>query len=197
MCAHRGEPSSSLGFRRDKWEFYFSRLSNRWHHCFDFLVVCSTKTKKNTQALKQAKSLKKKKVECMSMFPGFYENLPPHQTFIILTLRLTLSRSDRVAYSALLAVCDTDSHGFEPPTSTNACRHICRYVDQKGSAAMLTSIQSAGVTPEVNLEESHTGKKVCKWEITRSPKMGISGPTKRTYVLQRIDFKKKTNKTLR
>ena len=26
-----------------------------------------------------------------------------------------------------------------------------RYVDQKGSAAMLTSIQSAGVTPEVNL----------------------------------------------
>ena len=36
-------------------------------------------------------------------------------------------------------------------TSTNACEHICKYVDQKGPAAMLTSIQSAGVAPEVNL----------------------------------------------
>ena len=41
--------------------------------------------------------------------------------------------------------------GSSPQTSTNARRHVCRYVDQKGSAAMLTSIQSAGVTPEVNL----------------------------------------------
>ena len=36
-------------------------------------------------------------------------------------------------------------------TSTNACRHICKYRDQKGLAAMLTSIQSAGVALEVNL----------------------------------------------
>ena len=47
--------------------------------------------------------------------------------------------------------CGTDGRGFEPQTSTNARRHVCRYVDQKGSAAMLTSIQSAGVVPEVNL----------------------------------------------
>ena len=36
-------------------------------------------------------------------------------------------------------------------TSINACRHTCKYMDQKGSAAMLTSIQSSGVAPEVNL----------------------------------------------
>ena len=36
------------------------------------------------------------------------------------------------------------------PNSTNACGHICKYVDQKGSAAILTSIQS-GVAPEMNL----------------------------------------------
>ena len=41
--------------------------------------------------------------------------------------------------------------GWSPQTSTNARRHVCRYVDQKGSAAMLTSIQSEGVPPEVNL----------------------------------------------
>ena len=59
--------------------------------------------------------------------------------------------------------CDTDSPGFEPQTSINACGLICRYMDQKGSAAMLTSIQSAGVTPEVNLRKSlHTGDKARK-----------------------------------
>ena len=47
--------------------------------------------------------------------------------------------------------CGTDGSGFEPRTTTNASRHVCKYVDQKGLAAMLTSIQSAGVTPEVNL----------------------------------------------
>ena len=46
---------------------------------------------------------------------------------------------------------DTDSRGFEPQNPTNAHRHVCRYVDQKGLAAMQTSIQSAGVAPEVNL----------------------------------------------
>ena len=41
--------------------------------------------------------------------------------------------------------------GIEPRTSINACGHVCKYVDQKSSASMLTSIQSVGVTPEVNL----------------------------------------------
>ena len=54
-------------------------------------------------------------------------------------------------YSTVLAACCTDGHRFEPWTSANACRPVCRYVDQKGSAPMLTSVQSAGVTPEMNL----------------------------------------------
>ena len=44
--------------------------------------------------------------------------------------------------------------------STNACGHICKYVDQKGLAAMLTSIQSAGVTPEGNLSITQVRKHV-------------------------------------
>ena len=68
-----------------------------------------------------------------------------------------------MVYSAVLAECGTDGHGFKPQTSTDACGHICRYVDQKGFAAMLTSIQSAGVAPEINYEcEDHTSKKACK-----------------------------------
>ena len=59
--------------------------------------------------------------------------------------------------------CGTDGCGFKPQTSTNACGHVCRYVDQKGSAAMLTSIQSAGVTPEVNLRNQLcAGEEACK-----------------------------------
>ena len=58
-------------------------------------------------------------------------------------------------------------------TSTNACGHICKYVDQKGSPAMLTST----VRGE---SEDHTGEK-CKRstlalkpraDVTRSPKQG-------------------------
>ena len=71
-----------------------------------------------------------------------------------------------MVYSAVLAVCGTDGHGFEPQTSSNACEHVSRYVDQKGSAAMLTTIQSVCVTPEVNLRNSlHTGDKACKQGI--------------------------------
>ena len=73
-----------------------------------------------------------------------------------------LSWSGRVVYSAILAACGTDGHGYEPQTSTNACRHICRYVDQKSSAAMLASVQSAGVTPEVNLRITQA-RKHAKW----------------------------------
>ena len=56
--------------------------------------------------------------------------------------------------------------GLSPQTSTNVHRHVCRYVDQKGSAAMLTSIQSAGVTPEGNLRNPLcTGKEAHKQGI--------------------------------
>ena len=59
------------------------------------------------------------------------------------------SRSVRVVYSAVRAA--QMVMGLSPQTSTNARRHVCRYMDQKGSAAILTSIQSTGVAPEVNL----------------------------------------------
>ena len=62
---------------------------------------------------------------------------------------LTPNWSGRVVYSAMCAA--RTVVGSNPQTSTNARRHVCRYVDQKGLAAMLTSIQSAGVIPEVNL----------------------------------------------
>ena len=101
--------------------------------------------------------------------------------------------------------CGMDGRGFKPWTSINACRHICRYVDQKGLGAMLPSIQSAGVTPEVNLrsllctgEEAHKrGNPHWLWNPEQtSPEVenrGITGPTKRTYVLQFFFKKKKPN----
>ena len=62
---------------------------------------------------------------------------------------------------------------------------------------MLTSIQSAGVAPEVNLRNSAQARKPAsekstlalkpRADVTRSPKQG---PQKRTHVLQKI-FKKK------
>ena len=75
---------------------------------------------------------------------------------------VTFSRAGVAEWSTAQCLLE-DGHGFKPQTSTNACRHVCRYVDQKGSAAMLTSIQSAGVTPEVNLRNSlHAGDKAHK-----------------------------------
>ena len=73
-------------------------------------------------------------------------------------------------------------------TSTNACRHICKYVDQKCLAAMVTSIQSAGVAPEVNLRITQVRKDARDppwiWNPGQtSPEVqnrGISGSTKRT-----------------
>ena len=85
----------------------------------------------------------------------------------------------------MLAACGIDGHGFEPQTSTNACRHICRYVDQKGSTAMLTSIVSRPVSQQVSHQRWIWG--LHKWEsmqslstlalksradVTRSPKQG-------------------------
>ena len=68
------------------------------------------------------------------------------------------SRSGRVVYSAMLAACGTDGQGFKPQNSTNTCEHVCRYMDQKGLAAMLAPIQSAAVTPEVNLRITQARK---------------------------------------
>ena len=61
-------------------------------------------------------------------------------------------------YRAVLTACGTDGCEFEPQTSTNACVHVCKYVDKKGLAAMLTSIQTAGVAPEVNLRITQVRK---------------------------------------
>ena len=69
------------------------------------------------------------------------------------------SLSGRVVYSTVVAACSTDGCGFgHRQTSTNACEHVCRYMDRKDLAAMLTSIQSAGVTSEVNLRIAQTRK---------------------------------------
>ena len=57
---------------------------------------------------------------------------------------------------------------FEPmdQISTNAYWHICKYVDWKDSAAMLTSTLLASVAPEVNLRNPLcTGEEACKWGI--------------------------------
>ena len=56
--------------------------------------------------------------------------------------------------------CGKDGRGFKLRISTNASGHIYKYVDQKGLAAMLTSIQSAGATPEVNLRITQVRKQV-------------------------------------
>ena len=102
------------------------------------------------------------------------------------------SLSGRVVYSVVIAACGTDSRGFKPHTSINACRHVCRYVDQKGSDTMLTSIQSAGVAPEVNLGITQARKHARDQPWLGNPgqmlpevqNSGISGSTKRTYILQ-------------
>ena len=61
--------------------------------------------------------------------------------------------SSVVLYAAWMVV------GSNP---TKACGHmICKYVDQKDLAAMLTYVHSASVAPEVNLRIT-TGKKACK-----------------------------------
>ena len=64
-----------------------------------------------------------------------------------------------MVYSAVLAAYSMDSRRFKPQTFTNACGHVCRYTDQKGLAARLTSIQSAGITPEVNLRNNKQARK--------------------------------------
>ena len=81
-----------------------------------------------------------------------------------------------MVYSSVLA--EQMVVGSKPQTSTNTYGHIYKYVDRRGSAAMLTSIQSTGVTPEVNLRITHTRKyrkrdpsRLCT-DVTSSAKQG-------------------------
>ena len=101
--------------------------------------------------------------------------------------------------------CGMDGCRFEPQTSTNACRHVCRYVVWKGSAAMLTSIQSAGVAPEVNLRNSlHAGNKTHKQGIDpgfetqgrhhQKSKTGVSVAPRKGLMSSKNFFKKKEKK---
>ena len=83
-------------------------------------------------------------------------------------------------------------------TSTNACRHICKNVDQKGLASMLTSIQSVGFTPEVNLKITQVRKHAegstlalkPRADVTRSPKQRYQWSLEKDLRPQNI-FKKK------
>ena len=74
----------------------------------------------------------------------------------------------------------------------------CWYMEEIGSAAILTTKRLAGVTPEVNLMECVTctplpsvnkaAHSAFETQQEMSPKVqnrGMSGPTKRTYVLQK------------
>ena len=89
--------------------------------------------------------------------------------------------------------------GFEPQTSTL----ICKFVNEKPSAAMLTSIQSADVAPEVNLRITQVRK--CArdppwlWNPRQtSPEVqnrGISGPRKRTMSSKNLKNKKIAHET--
>ena len=113
------------------------------------------------------------------------------------------SWSGRVVYRAMLAACGTDGHGFKPWTFTNACGHICRYVDRKDSAAMLTSTVSRCHTRGESREFI-----ACRWQsmqvtkhasegstlalkprgyVTRSPKQGYQWPHEKD---SKILFKK-------
>ena len=65
-----------------------------------------------------------------------------------------------------LRVCSRQLHGNMGPCrfirdfikSDRLLWHVCSYVDRKGSAAMLTSTQSAGVAPQVNLRITQVRK---------------------------------------
>ena len=71
-------------------------------------------------------------------------------------------------------------------------------VDRNSLVAMLAAKRLAGVTPQVNLRNSlHASKGIdpgfeiqYRTQVTRNPKEGISGLTKRIEVLQKIKKKK-------
>ena len=95
--------------------------------------------------------------------------------------------------------CGRDGHGFKPQTSINAHRPVYRYMDQKDSAAMLTSIQSAGVTLEVNLRirqaRKHARDPFWLWmpraDVTRSPKQGYQWSHEKDLCPAKIFLKKR------
>ena len=73
----------------------------------------------------------------------------------------------------------------------------CKYVEEIGLVTMLTTMRSAGVTLEVNLREHVTHmllpsvNKAATLALKprgniRVQNRGISGPAKRTYVLQKV-----------
>ena len=84
----------------------------------------------------------------------------------------------------------------------------CRYVDQKGLVAMLTSIQSAGVTPDMNLRNSVQTRKhrseesalalQLRADITRNPKQRYQWPYEKDLcppkILKKKNLKKSKNK---
>ena len=59
--------------------------------------------------------------------------------------------------------CGMHGRGFKPPTGIHELIH--KYVDWKGLAPMVTSIQSTGVTPTKGKSEDHTGEKAHEHEI--------------------------------
>ena len=73
-------------------------------------------------------------------------------------------------------------------------------MDQKGLAAMPTTVQPAGITAKANLRNSAQARKCAsenstlalqpRTDVNRSPKQGISGPTEKTYVLQKFNLEK-------
>ena len=132
----------------------------------------------------------------------FYHNIKSG----IKNIRNKPNRSGRVVYSAVL-LWHGRSWVWAPNLHQCLWRHL-QVCDQKGSSAMLTFIQMAGVAPEVNAEESVVHRwgsmqvrestlalkpKAC---ITRSPNRGTSGPTKRTCVLQKFWKRKKKSETI-
>ena len=115
-----------------------------------------------------------------------------------------LSHSGQVVYSTVLVTQTGPSPGLAQ-TSTNACGHVCMWI-KKGSAAMLTSIQLAGVAPEVNLRitqvRKHTQKKGFtqalkpRADVTRSLKQGYQWLHKKGLCHPKI-MKKNTFSSLR
>ena len=57
----------------------------------------------------------------------------------------------------------------------NACKYMCKYVDQKCLTAMLATNRSEGVTPEKNIRNPlHTVDKACKGRYHQKSETGLS-----------------------
>ena len=103
------------------------------------------------------------------------------------------NRSDRVAYSAVFAVCGMDGHGFEPRSGPNLHQRLWTHLwvcglKRLGCHADLYAVSRYHTRGK---SEGHTSEITCKgYTLALKPremspevqKRGISGPTKRTYV---------------